>query len=195
MNNTGLLRKFDVALIEESVRNILIAIGENPDREGLLDTPKRVAKMYSEIFAGLREECEPSYTSFVECKYNNPVILNDIDFYSMCEHHMLPFYGKINIAYLPDVKLLGISKLARIVESQARKLQIQENLCVEIVKEIEKAASPKGVVVTIEAEHLCMSMRGVKKSNAKTFTMTSSGVYEENSELRKEVMSQFHFYK
>ena len=162
--------------VEEAVYNLLKALGENPDRDGLIDTPKRVANMYEELL----EAPEFNYTKFEETEYKDIVLLKDIEFNSMCEHHLLPFYGKVHIAYIPNGKIIGISKLARIVEKYARRLQVQERMTEQIVKDIQENLETNDVAVYIEAKHMCMVARGVKKVNAKTVTAKFTGVFNES---------------
>lgn len=178
--------------IRASVRTILEAIGEDPDREGLLDTPRRIADMYEEIFAGLHVSEEQLkqivvefHTNFDE---NEMVIVKDIPFYSMCEHHLVPFFGKAHIAYIPNEdRVTGLSKLARIVEVLSRKPQLQERLTTQIADLLMKHLRPMGVFVIIEAEHLCMIMRGVKKPGSKTVTSAMRGVFK-NKTTREEAL-------
>lgn len=174
--------------VMKAVRDILCAIGEDPEREGLLETPLRIAKMYEEIFAGISNE-DIEYKIFNEYSYDDMIIVKDIEFYSICEHHMVPFFGKAHIAYMPqNNKIIGISKLARIVDVHSKKLQIQENLCRDISNSILKLANAAGVAVIIEAEHLCMAMRGIKKPGAKTITMTFDGTLKTDAQKRMELL-------
>ena len=167
---------FDKERIEKAVREILIAIGEDPDREGLKDTPKRVAKMYEEVLAGYNDSPENHLVLFTE-KYDEMIIVKDIPIYSMCEHHMLPFFGKAHVAYIPgDNKVTGLSKLARIVDVYAKRLQLQERMTEQIADAIMEKLNAKGVMVVIEAQHLCMIMRGVKKPGSYTVTSAVKGV-------------------
>lgn len=178
--------------IRASVRTILEAIGEDPDREGLIDTPRRIADMYEEIFAGLhvsedqlKQIVVEFHTNFDE---NEMVIVKDIPFYSMCEHHLVPFFGKAHIAYIPNEdRVTGLSKLARIVEVLSRKPQLQERLTTQIADLLMKHLRPMGVFVIIEAEHLCMIMRGVKKPGSKTVTSAMRGVFK-NKTTREEAL-------
>ena len=162
--------------VEEAVYNLLKALGENPDRDGLIDTPKRVANMYEELL----EAPDLKYTTFEETNYKDIVLLKDIEFNSMCEHHLLPFYGKVHIAYIPNGKIIGISKLARIVEKYAKRLQVQERMTEQIVKDIQENLETEDVAVYIEAKHMCMIARGVKKVNAKTVTAKFTGIFNES---------------
>lgn len=175
-------------IIADAVRNILTAIGENPDREGLQDTPDRVARMYKEVFQGLHQDPEDHLqTQFTADKHEDTVIVKDISFHSMCEHHLLPFFGKVHIAYLPsDGRLAGLSKLARIVETLSRRPQLQERLCAQVADALESALSARGVLVVIEAAHMCMQMRGVRSPDSTTITVVSRGVLRLDSALRSE---------
>jgi GTP cyclohydrolase IA len=176
--------------IEKLIRQLLIELGENPDREGLIHTPARMAEMYQEIFGGYRMNAELD-VSFSE--ETDTIIAKNIEFYSMCEHHMLPFYGKIHIAYVPSGKVFGISKLARLVEKYARRMQIQERLTKQIADEIIRSEI-KGVVVIVEAEHLCMKMRGVKNDSL-MITVCNRGVMEEQKQLRENVLALIYASK
>ena len=176
--------------IEKLIRQLLIELGENPDREGLIHTPARMAEMYEEIFGGYRMNAELD-VSFSE--ETDAIIAKNIEFYSMCEHHMLPFYGKIHIAYIPSGKVFGISKLARLVEKYARRMQIQERLTKQIADEIIRR-DIKGVVVIAEAEHLCMKMRGVKNDSS-MITVCNRGVMEEQKQLRENVLALIYASK
>jgi GTP cyclohydrolase IA len=176
--------------IEKLLRQLLIELGENPDREGLIQTPARMAEMYEEIFGGYRMNAELD-VSFSE--ETDAIVAKNIEFYSMCEHHMLPFYGKIHIAYIPSGKVLGISKLARLVEKYARRMQIQERLTKQIADEIIRR-DIKGVLVIAEAEHLCMKMRGVKNDSL-IITVCQRGIMEEQRQLRDHVLSLIYASK
>ena len=173
----------DQEKIKEAARLIIDAIGEDPEREGLLATPDRIGRMYEEIMAGYDQDPGDVLSTVFTVEENNPVVEKDITFYSMCEHHMLPFFGKAHIAYIPDGKVVGISKLARCVEIYARRLQIQEHMTAQIADAIMDVLSPKGVLVVLEAEHTCMTMRGVKKPGSKTITVASRGVFENDDVL------------
>ncbi|KAF0196326.1 MAG: GTP cyclohydrolase 1 [Bacillota bacterium] len=181
----------DQQKIQKAVRMILEAIGEDPDREGLQDTPSRVAKMYSEVFSGLH--CDPGdhlATCFYEEKHDEMVMVKDISIYSMCEHHLLPFYGRAHVAYIPNPdKIAGLSKLVRVVETLARRPQLQERLTTEIAETITKKLDAKGVLVVIEAEHLCMTMRGVNKPGSTTVTSAVRGIFRTNHLTRAEAFS------
>ncbi len=181
----------DKERIERTFREILIAIGEDPAREGLVETPKRVANMYEEVFAGLTENPEKHIKMFREGTSDEIVIDRDIPRYSVCEHHFLPFVGKAHIAYIPndDGLVIGLSKLARIVNSFARRPQLQERLTAEIADFIQKEMNPKGVAVVIEAEHLCMTMRGIRAAGSQTQTSALRGSIRKDARTRAEVMA------
>jgi GTP cyclohydrolase I len=176
--------------IENAVREILIAVGEDPDREGLLETPSRVARMYEEIFSGLETDPETFLKVFSEEKNDEMVVVRDIPLYSMCEHHLLPFVGRAHIVYIPkEGKVIGLSKLARIVDCFARRPQIQERLTSQIADFLMDRLEPHGVAVVIEAEHLCMTMRGARAAGAKTKTSALRGVMKSDARTRAEAMS------
>ena len=180
----------DKERIQNAVREILIAVGENPDREGLLETPKRVANMYEEIFAGLTEDPKQHIKLFNEQSNDEMVIVKDIPFYSMCEHHLLPFFGKAHIGYIPsDNKIIGLSKLARIVDNFAKKPQVQERLTHDIADFLNDNLQPKGVAVIMEAEHMCMTMRGARAAGSKTQTSALRGIMRTDAKTRAEVLS------
>ncbi len=172
--------------IEQGVRLILEGIGEDPEREGLLDTPDRIARMYGEIFAGLTQTAEEPLSKTFHAKNNEMVLEKDITFYSTCEHHFMPFYGKAHVAYIPDGKVVGLSKLARTVEVYAKRPQLQEQLTAQIADALMEYLKPQGAMVMIEAEHMCMTMRGVKKPGSKTVTFVTRGVFEENDRLQQQ---------
>ncbi len=177
-------------IIKKAVRDILIAVGENPDREGLAETPQRVANMYEELFSGLREDPKQHLKMFNEKSNDEIVIVRDIPFSSMCEHHLLPFVGKAHIAYIPsDNKIIGLSKLARIVDNFAKKPQVQERLTHDIADFLNENLSPKGVAVIIEAEHSCMTIRGARASGSKTQTSALRGSMRTDARTRAEVLS------
>lgn len=181
--------KVNQASIEESMREILTNIGEDPNREGLLNTPNRVARMYDELTAGYHVDPVKLVNGAVfNVDYDEMVIVKDIDYYSMCEHHMLPFYGKAHVAYIPDGKVIGLSKIPRIVEMYARRLQIQEQMTSQIAEFLQETLSPKGVAVVLEGAHMCAMMRGVKKENTKMTTSKMTGVFKDNSKTRAEFM-------
>ena len=180
----------DKERIQNAVREILIAVGENPDREGLLETPKRVANMYEEIFAGLTEDPKQHIKLFNEQSNDEMVIVKDIPFYSMFEHHLLPFFGKAHIGYIPsDNKIIGLSKLARIVDNFAKKPQVQERLTSDIADFLNDNLQPKGVAVIMEAEHMCMTMRGARAAGSKTQTSALRGIMRTDAKTRAEVLS------
>lgn len=166
--------------IKVAVKSILEAIGEDPNREGLKDTPDRVARMYEEIYSGKFEDPKKHLEVYFEEDHHDEIVLvKDIDFFSSCEHHLVPFVGKVHVAYIPDKKITGLSKLARVVDVVSKKVQLQERLTNEVLNAIDEALSPKGVFVLVEAEHMCMSMRGIKKVGSKTITISSSGVLDD----------------
>lgn len=180
----------DKERIQNAVREILIAVGEDPDREGLVETPKRVANMYEEIFAGLTENPKQHIKLFNEQSNDEMVIVKDIPFYSMCEHHLLPFFGKAHIGYIPsDNKIIGLSKLARIVDNFAKKPQVQERLTSDIADFLNDNLQPKGVAVIMEAEHMCMTMRGARAAGSKTQTSALRGIMRTDAKTRAEVLS------
>ena len=180
----------DKERIQNAVMEILIAVGEDPDREGLLETPKRVANMYEEIFAGLTEDPKQHIKLFNEQSNDEMVIVKDIPFYSMCEHHLLPFFGKAHIGYIPsDNKIIGLSKLARIVDNFAKKPQVQERLTSDIADFLNDNLQPKGVAVIMEAEHMCMTMRGARAAGSKTQTSALRGIMRTDAKTRAEVLS------
>lgn len=176
----------DRAKIEEAVRLLLEGIGEDVNREGLKDTPDRIARMYEEIYAGMDEDAGEHLKKTFLVDNNEMVIVKDIIFYSTCEHHMMPFYGKAHVAYIPNGRVVGISKLARTVEVYAKRLQIQEKMTGQIADAIIKYLEPLGVMVVVEAEHMCMTMRGIKKPGSKTVTMATRGVFKDNEALKNQ---------
>src|ERR1700678_3170222 len=171
----------DQARIERAVREILLAIGEDPERDGLVNTPARVARMYAEQFAGLRQGPEDVLTTVFDADHDEIVLVKDIEMYSMCEHHLVPFFGKAHIGYIPNEKgeITGLSKLARLVDLYAKRPQVQERMTCEIADALVRTLEPRGVIVVLEAEHMCMSMRGVRKTGAKTVTSAVRGVFRE----------------
>ena len=180
----------DLPKIEEAVRMILEAIGEDTEREGLQDTPKRVARMYAEIFSGIHRDVSQDVKVFTEPGNDEMILIGDIPFYSMCEHHLLPFHGKAHVVYIPrDGKILGLSKVARIVDTMSRKPQVQERLTSEIADQIIKAVDAKSVCVVIEAEHLCMTMRGIRKPGSKTVTSAMRGGCRTDARTRNEALA------
>lgn len=181
---------FDMEKIENAVRDILVAVGEDPEREGLKETPQRVARMYAEMFSGLYEDPKQHLKLFGENSNDEMVIVRDIPFASMCEHHLLPFYGKAHIAYIPsDNKIIGLSKFARIVDNFARRPQVQERLTHDIADFINENLKPKGVAVIIEAEHTCMNIRGAKASGSITQTSALRGSMRSDARTRAEALS------
>ncbi len=170
--------------IREAVKLLLEGIGEDIHREGLADTPERIARMYEEIFGGMEEDAAEHLSRVFSVDSHEMVLEKDIVFYSMCEHHMLPFYGRAHVAYVPDGKVVGLSKLARTVEVYARRLQIQEHMTEQIADAIMEHLAPRGVMVAVEAEHMCMTMRGVKKPGSKTVSVAVRGVFEEDQALQ-----------
>ena len=188
----------DKEKVEKAIYTILQEIGENPEREGLKETPKRVARMYEEIYSGVTKSNEELILelnkTFAESdkddaeKFGDMVIVKDIPFYSTCEHHLVPFFGKAHIAYIPNEKVIGLSKIARLVEAIARRPQVQERITKDVADCIEKMLDPAGVIVVMQAEHLCMSMRGVKKPGTKTVTSAARGAFKEDQATRMEFL-------
>lgn len=175
--------------IETAVRMILEAIGENPDREGLQDTPSRVARMYQEIFCGLWEDPQKHLQKMFSEEHEEMVLVKDIPFYSMCEHHLLPFFGRAHVAYIPRKgNITGLSKLARVVEGYAKRPQLQERLTSQVADAIMKRLNPHGVVVVMEAEHMCMTLRGIRKPGSKTVTSAVRGSFQKNEATRAEAL-------
>ena len=184
------MKEVDKPKIERAVRDILEAIGEDPKRDGLKETPARVARMYEEIFSGLREDPSEYLQVLFEADHDEMVMVRDIPLYSLCEHHLIPFSGKAHVAYIPgqDGRITGLSKIARLVEGYARRPQVQEQLTVQIADAMERTLEPRGVMVIIEAEHLCMSMRGVEKAGTTTVTSAVRGLFRTNVSTRQEAM-------
>lgn len=172
--------------IREGVRLILEGIGEDINREGLLETPDRIARMYEELAAGYEEDAAVHLEKRFHVDNNDMVLEKDITFYSFCEHHMLPFFGKAAIAYIPNGEVVGLSKIARTLETFAKRLQLQERLTAQIADEFMQELKPQGVMVLIEAEHMCMTMRGIKKPGSKTVTVVTRGIFEENEALQNQ---------
>lgn len=177
----------DEEKIQKAVTMILEAIGENPEREGLRETPQRVARMYAELTSGYNDSARTHLSKVFTAENAEVVLEKDITFHSLCEHHMLPFFGKVHIAYIPNGKVVGLSKLARVVETFARRLQIQEQMTNQIADAIDDELSPKGVFVIIEAEHTCMTMRGIKKIGSKTVTVATRGEFKDNLQMQKNI--------
>ncbi|WP_025272668.1 GTP cyclohydrolase I FolE [Haloglycomyces albus] len=181
----------DLKRIEAAVREILIGIGEDPDREGLTETPRRVARAYAELFAGLRVSPEQIMKTNFSEDYNELVLVRDIEVQSFCEHHLLPFIGAAHIGYIPgdEGKIIGLSKLARLVEVYSRRPQVQERLTAQIADQLSEALEARGVIVVVECEHTCMSMRGIRKPGAKTVTSAVRGILQSDARSRAEAMS------
>jgi GTP cyclohydrolase I len=184
----------DKERIERAVREILEAIGEDPDREGLVRTPQRVAEMYEEVFAGLADDPAGHLAVTFAADHDEMIMVKDIPLYSMCEHHLVPFLGRAHVAYIPNAngRITGLSKLARLVESYARRPQVQERLTSQIADQIDEKLAPRGVLVVIEAEHLCMSMRGIQKPGATTVTSAVRGLFRDKAATRAEAMAFIH---
>jgi len=184
------LENMDMPRIENAVREILLAVGEDPDRAGLIDTPARVARMYAEVFWGLHRDIKKDIKVFNEPGNDEMILIGDIPFYSMCEHHLLPFFGKAHVVYIPrEGRILGLSKVARIVDTLSRKPQLQERLTSEIADTVLEAVNPQSVCVVIEAEHLCMTMRGIRKPGSKTVTSAMRGGCRSDAKTRAEALS------
>jgi GTP cyclohydrolase I len=181
----------DLARIERAVREILIAVGEDPDRDGLRRTPARVARAYAELFAGLRVRPEQVLTTTFEADHDELVLVRDIELTSSCEHHLLPFHGTAHVGYIPGAhgRITGLSKLARLVEVYARRPQVQERLTAQIADTLMKSLDPRGVIVVVEAEHMCMAMRGIQKPGARTITSAVRGLFKVDPKSRAEAMS------
>jgi GTP cyclohydrolase IA len=182
---------FDHDAVVEAVRSILESIGEDPEREGVKRTPERVAKMYAEIFGGLHLDPVAELSVVFDAEHDEMIMVKDVPLYSMCEHHLVPFMGIAHVAYIPNEEgqITGLSKLARVVDVLAKRPQVQERLTTQIADAIEKALDPRGVLVVIEAEHLCMSMRGVQKPGSKTVTSAVRGIFRSNTATRSEAMN------
>ena len=184
----------DTERIERAVAELLSAIGEDPGRDGLQDTPRRVAAMYGELFAGFHEDPAQHLTVTFAADHDEMVMVRDIPFASLCEHHLVPFIGKAHVAYIPgdDGRITGLSKLARLVDGYARRLQVQERMTTQVADALQGALDPKGVLVVVEAEHLCMSMRGVKKPGTTTITSAVRGLFRTDASTRAEAMQFVH---
>lgn len=178
----------DLPRIERAVREILFAVGENPDREGLLETPARVARMYAEMFSGLHAEPREHLKKFFTEPYDEVVLVKDISFHSVCEHHLLPFMGKAHIGYMPDGKVIGLSKLARVVETVARRPQVQERMTEEIANLLVEELGAKGVAVVVEATHTCMTIRGIRKPGSMCVTSAMKGLFRSRLSSRSEIL-------
>jgi GTP cyclohydrolase I len=183
--------KVDSARIEKAVREILLAIGEDPDRDGLVDTPARVARAYAEQFAGLGQTPQDVLTTIFDADHDEMVLVKDIEVFSTCEHHLVPFHGVAHVGYVPNEKgqITGLSKLARLVDVFARRPQVQERMTSQIADALMKVLAPRGVIVVVEAEHLCMTMRGVRKPGAKTITSAVRGDFRDSDRTRAEAMA------
>ena len=190
MNNKD--KKVDIERIEKAVREILLAVGEDVEREGIKETPARVAKMYSELLAGMSMDPRKHLRGIFAEKYDEIVLLRDIPFYSICEHHLMPFIGTAAVAYLPSGVVLGVSKLARIVDCFTRRLQVQERLTNQIADFIMNSLKPRGVAVVLEASHSCMTIRGIKKPGSVMVTSALRGIFKSDPKSRSEVMSLMH---
>ena len=185
---------FDADIIERAIADVLKAIGEDPNREGLQATPRRVANMYAELFSGIGRDPKDEIDVVFELGHDEMIMVRDIPLASNCEHHLVPFIGKAHVAYIPNERgqITGLSKLARVVDVAARRPQVQERLTTQIADAIEQALEPRGVLVVIEAEHLCMTMRGVRKPGSETVTSAVRGIFRENDATRAEAMSLIH---
>lgn len=175
--------------IEENIVRVLEYIGEDPNRGGLLETPKRVIKAYGELFSGYEADLKSTIKTFDSENYDQMIVIKDIDYFSHCEHHMVPFFGRVHIGYIPNGKVLGLSKFARIVEAYSRRLQIQERMTKQIAEFIQEELKPVGVIVVVEGTHLCMVMRGVKKINSKTITSEIKGVFRQDASAKEEFLN------
>jgi GTP cyclohydrolase I len=185
---------FDGARIEAAVREVLEAVGEDPDRDGLQRTPARVANMYGELFAGLHQDPDDVLDVLFDAGHDEMIMVRDIPLYSVCEHHLLPFIGHAHVAYIPNERgcITGLSKLARVVDVLAHRPQVQERLTTQIADCIENVLEPRGVLIVIEAEHLCMTMRGVNKPGSRTITSAVRGIFRDNESTRAEAMGLIH---
>jgi GTP cyclohydrolase I len=192
MNMTKKHKPIDSERIKNAVREILMAVGEDVEREGLRETPDRVARMYAELLGGMREEPEKHLRSVFTENYEEIVLLRDVPFYSICEHHLMPFIGSAHVAYLPSGSVLGVSKLARIVDSFARRLQTQERLTYQIADFIMNSLKSQGVAVVLEASHSCMTIRGIKKPGSTMVTSALRGIFKRDPKSRSEIMSLMH---
>jgi GTP cyclohydrolase I len=184
----------DPERVERAVKELLIAIGEDPDREGLVATPRRVAAMYEELFSGVNEDPSKHLTLTFAAEHDEMVMVRDIPFASLCEHHLVPFMGKAHVAYIPgeDGRITGLSKLARLVDAYAKRLQVQERMTSQIADTLMATLAPRGALVVVEAEHLCMSMRGVKKPGTLTVTSALRGIFKDDPRTRAEAMAYVH---
>lgn len=193
-SENGSPHRMDLPRIERAVREILAAIGEDPDRDGLVDTPRRVARMYEEIFSGLGEDPGEHLSVMFEADHDEMVMVKDIPIFSVCEHHLVPWLGKAHVAYIPndDGRITGLSKLARLIDGFSRRPQVQERLTTQVADRLEDVLAPRGVLVVVEAEHLCMSMRGVRKPGTLTVTSAVRGLMRDSAAARSEAMSFIH---
>jgi GTP cyclohydrolase I len=184
----------DPERVERAITELLIAIGEDPDREGLVATPRRVAAMYEELFSGLDEDPSKHLTVTFAAEHDEMVMVRDIPFASLCEHHLVPFMGKAHVAYIPGVdgRITGLSKLARLVDAYAKRLQVQERMTSQIADTLMETLAPRGALVVVEAEHLCMSMRGVRKPGTLTITSALRGIFKDDPRTRAEAMAYVH---
>jgi GTP cyclohydrolase I len=182
----------DIPRIEKAVREILLAVGENPDREGLLKTPNRVARAYGELMAGLHDDPRRHLKTVFNERYDEIVLLRDIEFHSLCEHHLLPFTGRAHVAYLPDGKVVGLSKLARLVDGYARRPQVQERLTTQIADALMEELSPVGAACVVEASHTCMTIRGAHKPGSVMVTSALRGIFKDSPSSRAEMLSLLH---
>lgn len=189
------LEGVDLARIERAVREILLAVGEDPDREGLVETPARVARMYAEMFYGLKQDPREHVRKFFVEQYDEVVLVRDISFCSMCEHHLLPFMGVAHVAYIPDGRVVGLSKVARVVEVLSRRPQVQERMTEQIANLLVDELGAKGVAVVIEATHSCMTIRGIKKPGSSMVTSAMKGVFRHNLSSRAEVMQLIYGHR
>lgn len=195
MSNPSSEHPIDLRRIEKAVREILLAVGENPDREGLLKTPSRVAKSYAELMSGLQIDPREHLKTVFNERYDEVVLLRDIEFHSLCEHHLLPFTGRAHVAYLPDGKVVGLSKLARLVEGYARRPQVQERLTTQIADALMEELNPIGAACVIEATHTCMTIRGVQKPGSLMVTSALRGIFKENPSSRAEILTLMYSEK
>jgi len=188
---SGTARRVDVDRARAAVRELMIAVGEDPDRDGLVDTPRRVASMYEELLAGMDEDPDVHLETTFAADHDEMVMVRDISFASLCEHHLVPFVGKAHVAYIPSASgvITGLSKLARLVEAHARRLQVQERMTTDVASSIERVLHPRGTLVVVEAEHLCMGMRGVRKPGALTITSAVRGLFRSDAATRAEAMA------
>ena len=189
MAESSITSVVDQVRLEKAVREILLAVGEDPDREGLKRTPHRVAKAYAELMAGLRQDPREHLSTVFHERYDEVVLLRDIEFHSLCEHHLLPFTGRAHVAYLPDGKVVGLSKLARLVEGYARRPQVQERLTTQIADALMEELNPIGAACVVEATHTCMTIRGVRKPGSTMVTSALRGIFKENPSSRAEILT------